>query len=168
MCFLPKKENEQIGAGVCVEFSTVDGHYAATWSKETSQISLTMPGGAILYAVGTTVTYDTSGGIKKHDPKQTVEDHKEDKFGPIVNTNGNYIFDVVWKISMELIQLISLQEAWVQYFHSTKLIVFLIISIWWSFTQSKLYVKSFQKARSMEFHGGVCYEELTQVEGIKA
>ena len=83
-----------------------------------------------MYAVGTTVTYDTSGGIKKHDPKQTVEDHKEDKFGPIVNTNGNYIFDVVWKISMELIQLISLQEAWVQYFHSTKLIVFLIISIW--------------------------------------
>jgi len=58
---------------------------------------LTIPGGAILYAVGTTVTYDTSGGMKKHDPKQTAEDHKEDKFGPIVNTNGNYIFDVVWK-----------------------------------------------------------------------
>lgn len=84
-----------------MEFSTIDGHYAATWSKETSQISLTMPGGAILYAIGTTVTYDTSGGIKKHDPKQVVEDGKEDKFGPIVNTNGNYVFDVVWQVSFK-------------------------------------------------------------------
>lgn len=83
----------QIGGGVAVEFTTVEGHYCATWSKETCQLSLAMPGGAILYTNGNTITFDPSDGSKKFDPLQTEDDER--KHGPFTNTNGLYIFDVV-------------------------------------------------------------------------
>ncbi|XP_073389288.1 uncharacterized protein [Physcomitrium patens] len=80
-------------SGVCVEFETVDGLYAATWSKQARQISLSMPGGASLYSVGSTISFDPTDGSKKYDPYQTEEDDR--KHGPFVNTNGVYVFDVV-------------------------------------------------------------------------
>lgn len=88
--------SERQQSGVCVEFNTVDGLYAATWSKDSCQLSLSMPGGATLYAVGNTVSFDPSDGSKKHDPYQTEEDDR--KHGPFVNTNGIYIFDVVFLV----------------------------------------------------------------------
>lgn len=71
----------------------MDGLYAATWSKQARQISLSMPGGASLYSVGSTISFDPTDGSKKYDPYQTEEDDR--KHGPFVNTNGVYVFDVV-------------------------------------------------------------------------
>ena len=55
----------QVEAGTCVEFETKDGHYIATWSKKTSLLTLSMPGGATLSASGNIVTYNPSTG---HEP----------------------------------------------------------------------------------------------------
>jgi len=92
-------------SGVCVEFNTVDGLYAATWSNDAHQLSLSMPGGATLYAVGNSVRFDPSDGSKKRDPYQTEEDDR--KHGPFVNTNGVYVFDVVWLVHYTSIPILS-------------------------------------------------------------
>jgi len=62
-----KIENLQIGCGTCIEFTTEDGHYVATWSKENSQLTLTMPGGATLHSIGNIVTYKSFSTSNKHD-----------------------------------------------------------------------------------------------------
>jgi hypothetical protein len=83
----------QIGCGVAVEFATTDGHYCVTWAKENKQLSVAMPGGSMMYAVGNTVTFDPTDGSKKYDPLQSEDNER--KHGPFTNTNGLYIFDVV-------------------------------------------------------------------------
>jgi hypothetical protein len=83
----------QIGCGVALEFATTDGHYCVTWAKENKQLSVAMPGGSMMYAVGNTVTFDPTDGSKKYDPLQSEDNER--KHGPFTNTNGLYIFDVV-------------------------------------------------------------------------
>ncbi|KAH8944050.1 hypothetical protein BDL97_13G088400 [Sphagnum fallax] len=83
----------QIGCGVAVEFATTNGHYCVTWAKENKQLSVAMPGGSMMYAVGNTVTFDPTDGSKKYDPLQSEDNER--KHGPFTNTNGLYIFDVV-------------------------------------------------------------------------
>lgn len=101
-------------SGICVEFETMDGLYAATWSKplcpcsfEACQLSLSMPGGATLYAHKNSVSFDPSDGSKKHDPYQTKEDDR--KHGPFVNTNGVYVFDVVPHVHSIIIYILSIK-----------------------------------------------------------
>jgi len=73
-----KNENVQVGFGTCVEFATEDGDYVATWSKEKSQITLAMPGGATLCSTGNTVTYNPFSTLKKSsDPIQTENSNDE-------------------------------------------------------------------------------------------
>lgn len=76
-----KKLNAQVGFGTCVEFATEDGHYVATWSKETSQLTLTMPGGATLYSIGNNVIYDPfSNSINQDDTEQTKNSTEKKDF----------------------------------------------------------------------------------------
>ncbi|KAL2610808.1 hypothetical protein R1flu_022500 [Riccia fluitans] len=79
--------------GVAVEFSTVEGQYCATWSKESGQLSLMMPNGSMLYSHGKLVYFDPSDGTKKADPKQRIHDQLT-KGRPFINTNGLYEFNL--------------------------------------------------------------------------
>ena len=102
-----------------MEWETEDGQYTATWSQKTSGITLTMPGGATLSALGHVVTYNPVGGALPDgagahpvpcplspaaplDPSSPFPDAPPPPTPcPLFNTHGCYIFDVV-RVSLSL------------------------------------------------------------------